>query len=242
MTTSMESDTKRKIQLFLAAAIAIAALRAAYIFYERRSEEKQSAQPKQDAPLMADYYITPRKLRPYDLKSAKELANQPAWVKEGYKYSFYPYEAAKKRTDFSREAGTLGPIEKLQITDVVTDVAPRAAGQRQLMALFEKDGKTYAVPIGSVKDGNYQIYSDEMFYIQDPRELYKHWTSDVWQSIERHEVQQGMNELQADFAIGMGMPQTSMDSTTKTVRYPNGGKPLTVVYRNGKAAEVKPET
>jgi hypothetical protein len=191
---------------------------------------------------MADYYITPRKLRPYDLKSAKELANQPAWVKEGYKYSFYPYEAAKKRTDFSREAGTLGPIEKLQITDVVTDVAPRAAGQRQLMALFEKDGKTYAVPIGSVKDGNYQIYSDEMFYIQDPRELYKHWTSDVWQSIERHEVQQGMNELQADFAIGMGMPQTSMDSTTKTVRYPNGGKPLTVVYRNGKAAEVKPET
>ena len=191
---------------------------------------------------MADYYITPRKLRPYDMKSAKELANQPAWVKEGYKYSFYPYEAAKKRTDFSREAGTLGPIEKLQITDVVTDVAPRAAGQRQLMALFEKDGKTYAVPIGSVKDGNYQIYSDEMFYIQDPRELYKHWTSDVWQSIERHEVQQGMNELQADFAIGMGMPQTSMDSTTKTVRYPNGGKPLTVVYRNGKAAEVKPET
>lgn len=191
---------------------------------------------------MADYYITPRKLRPYDLKSAKELANQPAWVKEGYKYSFYPYEAAKKRTDFSREAGTLGPIEKLQITDVVTDVAPRAAGQRQLMALFEKDGKKYAVPIGSVKDGNYQIYSDEMFYIQDPRELYKHWTSDVWQSIERHEVQQGMNELQADFAIGMGMPQTSMDSTTKTVRYPNGGKPLTVVYRNGKAAEVKPET
>lgn len=191
---------------------------------------------------MADYYITPRKLRPYDLKSAKELANQPVWVKEGYKYSFYPYEAAKKRTDFSREAGTLGPIEKLQITDVVMDVASQAAGQRQLMALFEKDGKTYAVPIGSLKDGNYQIYSDEMFYIQDPRELYKHWTSDVWQSIERHEVQQGMNELQADFAIGMGMPQTSMDSTTKTVRYPHGGKPLTVVYRNGKAAEVKPET
>jgi hypothetical protein len=48
-----------------------------------------------------------------------------------------------------------------------------------------------------------------------------------------------MNELQADFAIGMGVPQQSMDSSTKTVKYPNGGKPLMIVYRNGKAAEIQ---
>lgn len=238
----MDSDTRKKIQLFLAAAIALAALRAAYILYQRRAEEKQNDQPKQETPLMSDYYVTPRKLRPYDLKSAKDLAKQPVWVKEGYKYSYYPYDTGKRRTNFSKEAGTLGPIEQLHVKDVVMDVSPGSADQRQLMALFEKEGKTYAVPIGSSKDGNYQIYSDEIFYIQDPHDLYKHWPAEVWQSIEKHEVRPGMNELQADFAIGMGMPQTSMDSNTKTVRYPNGGKPLTVIYRNGKAAEIQSET
>lgn len=238
----MDSDTKKKIQLFLALAIAIAALRAGYILYQRRAEQNQSEKPKEQAPLMADYYVTPRKLRPYDLDSAKDLAKQALWVKEGYKYSYYPYDTAKRRTNFSKEAGTLGPIEQLRVTDVVTDISPGSPDQRQLMALFEKDEKTYAVPIGSSKGGNYQIYSDEIFFIQDPHDLYKHWPAEVWQSIEKHEVRPGMNELQADFAIGMGVPQSSMDSATKNVRYPNGGKPLIVVYRNGKAVEIQSGT
>jgi len=79
-----------------------------------------------------------------------------------------------------------------------------------------------------------------MFFIEDPRDLYKHWSSDVWQSVEKHEVKQGMNEMQADFAIGMGVPDRGDTSYEKTVRYPNGGKPLVVVYREGKAAEIKP--
>ena len=41
------------------------------------------------------------------------------------------------------------------------------------MAVFEKDGKTYAFSIGSVKDGNYKFYSDDMLFIQDPHELYR---------------------------------------------------------------------
>ena len=30
------------------------------------------------------------------------------------------------------------------------------------MAVFEKDGKSFAFPIGSTKAGEFQIYSDEM--------------------------------------------------------------------------------
>ncbi len=156
---------------------------------------------------MADYYVSPKKLRSYDLKSAKDLTQQPVWVKEGYKYSYYPFDTARKKADFSHEAGTLLPIQKLQIKDVVTDVSPGSADQKQLVAVFELEGKNYAVPIGSVQDENYQIYSDEIFYIQDPRDLYKHWPAETWQAIEQHEVKPGMNELQADFAIGMGVPQ-----------------------------------
>jgi len=236
----MSPETKRKIQVVLLVAIAIAGIRAAYVVYQRRGDRQAAEAPKKEAaPLMADYYVSPKKLRSYDLKSAKDLTQQPVWVKEGYKYSYYPFDSARKKADFSHEAGTLLPIQKLQIKDVVTDVSPGSAEQKQLVAVFELEGKNYAVPIGSVQNGNYQIYSDEIFYIQDPRDLYKHWPAETWQAIEQHEVKPGMNELQADFAIGMGVPQQSMDSSTKTVKYPNGGKPLMIVYRNGKAAEIQ---
>ena len=107
------------------------------------------------------------------------------------------------------------------------------------MAIFEQDGKTYAVPIGSMRDNSYQIYSDEIFYIQDPHELYKHWPPDIWSSIAQHEVKPGMNEFQVDFAIGMGIPDRSSDPAVKTVHYPHGGKPVTITYRNGKAVEIR---
>jgi hypothetical protein len=231
----MTPETRRKVQLALAAALAIAALRTGYIFYERYESNREPA--RQEAPpLKADYYVTPKKLYPYDLKSAGQLTRQPVWVREGYRYTFYPYH---HRTDFSHEAGLLGPIQRLQIKDVVTDITPGAADQKQVMAVFDADGKTYAFSIGLLKDGQYQIYSDEMLYIQDPRELYKHWPADVWQAISNHEVKPGMSELQALFAVGAGAAGPG-DMGSRTISYPNGGKPLSVTYRNDQAVEVKP--
>jgi hypothetical protein len=234
----MTPQLRKRIQIVLLAAIALAAVRAAYILYERHSGKVEEAKSKAPS-LNPDYYVMPKKLHAYDLKSAKELTRQPVWVKEGYRYTYYRYDRAKHRSDFSHEAGLLLPIERLEIKDVVTDVSPGSRDQRQVMAVFEKDGKSYAFPIGSVKNAVYQIYSDEMLYIQDPHELYKHWPADMWQSIEKHEVKAGMNEIQADFAVGMGVPQRSDDPSVKTVQYPNGGNPLTITYRNGRAAEIK---
>src|SRR5580698_2519783 len=230
----MSPELKQKIQISLGAAILIAGIRTAYILYERH----EAAQPevKKELPLNADYYVVPKKLHPYDLQSAKELTKQPVWVKEGYRYTYYPYD--HHHADFKTEAGLLLPIEKLQITDVVTDATPGAPGQRQVMAVFEKDGKSYAFPIGSVQGTDYQIYSDEMLYIQDPHELYKHWTPETWAAIEQHEVKPGMNELQADFAIGMGIPERSSDPQVKTVNYPNGGHAMSITYRDDKASEI----
>jgi hypothetical protein len=232
----MSPETKQKIQLVLVLAILIAATRTAYIFYERHTARIEQAR-QQPKPLNPDYYVTPKKLYPYDLKSARQLTEQPVWVKEGYRYTYYPY--ADHHGDFSHPGGQLLPIEKLQIKDVVLDRTPGSPNEQQVMAVFEKDGKTYAFPIGSLKDGNYQIYSDEMLYIQDPHELYKHWPPGVWQAIDEHQVKPGMSELQADFAVGMGIPERSNDAEVKTVNYPNGGKPLNITYREGKAAEIR---
>jgi len=223
----------------------VAAIRTGYIFYQRH-EDRIAAEKAKRAQNVGysnpDYYVMPKKLYPYDLKTARQLTRQPVWVKEGYRYTYYPYESANGRVDFSHQAGLLLPIEQLQIKDVVM-ATPSGPGQRpQMMAIFETDGKNCAVPIGFEADGQFTIYSDEMFYIEDPHELYKHWAPDVWQAVEKHEVKPGMNELQADFAIGMGVPDAGDTTYEKTVHYPNGGKPIVITYQDGKAADIRPDT
>jgi hypothetical protein len=241
----MSEDAKKWIQIALAMAVVVAGVRAGYILYERRADflaAQKQEQAKRAGYSNADYYVVPKKLYPFDLESAKQLTQQPVWVKEGYRYTYYPYDAARKRTDFRHEAGLLLPIERLEIKDVVTGIPPGAGNRRQVMAVFQKEGKSYAVQIGFEAEGQYKIYSDEMFFVEDPHQLYKHWPADVWQAVGQHEVKPGMNEMQADFAVGMGVPNAGASSAEKTVRYPNGGKPLVVIYREGKAAEVRAGT
>ena len=137
----MSPDVKQRIQLALVVAIGIAAARTGYIFYERHVNavlEKQRQQPA----LNPDYYVTPKKLYPYDLKSARQLTQQPVWMKEGYRYTYYSYDPVRHRVDFDHEAGLLLPIERLEIQDVVTAPTPKTPHQRQVMAVFEKEGKS----------------------------------------------------------------------------------------------------
>jgi hypothetical protein len=240
--TMMNEQAKKRIQIALGLTLIVVAGRAGYILYQRHEDyvaEQQRQQAKNAGYSNADYYVTPKKLYPYDLKTAKQLTEQPVWVKEGYRYTYYSYNPATKKVDFDHDAGLLGPIEKMEIKDVVA--VPGPGGKRQVVALFEKDDKSCAVPIGFENEGQYKIYSDDMFYIEDPHVLYKHWPPDIWQAVEQHEVKPGMNELQADFAIGMGVPNAG-SAEEKTVHYPNGGKPLVVTYDDGKAADIKPGT
>ena len=132
------------------------------------------------------------------------------------------------------------PLQKLAIQDVVTGVSPLALGIKQVLACFEVEGKSYAVPIGAEKGSDFRIYSDDIFFIEDPHELYKHWPADIWRKIDAHEVQAGMSELEALFAIGVGIPQGSGDSGSRTLHYANGGNPLAITFRNDKAVEIKP--
>jgi hypothetical protein len=239
----MSPEAKQRLQFALLLVLVVATLRAGYILYQRH-EDKVAADKQKQAQEVGysnpDYYVNPKKLYPYDLKSARQLMQQPVWVKEGYRYTYYPYDPVRKQVDFAHDAGLLLPIEKLAITDVVAAMPPGKGERRQVMAVFQKEGKTYAVPIGYEAEEEYTIYSDEMVFVEDPHDLYKHWPPEVWQAVEQHQVKPGMNELQADFAIGMGVPDSgSSSSYEKTVRYPNGGKPVVVIYRDGKAAEVK---
>src|SRR5258708_8471301 len=236
---AIDPEFQKKLQVFLAIAIVLAGGRAAYIVYERREATKEDAKPKQEMTLKADYYVTPKTVHAYDLKSARQFTEQPVWVKYGYQLTYYPYDSKRHKTDFGHEAGTLLPLQKLAIQDVVTEVAPQAPGNKQVLACFSLDGKTYAVPIGAEKGSDFKLRANDIFFIEDPHDLYKHWPADVWKKIDAHEVQSGMSELQASFAIGSGIPEGSGDYGSRTVHYANGGKPLVITFQNDKAVEIK---
>src|SRR5258707_8515609 len=154
----MSPEARQRIQIALALALVVAGIRAGYILYQRH-EDYLAAQKQQEAKKAgysnADYYVTPKKLHPYDLKSAQMLTQQPVWVKEGYRYTYYRYVPVVKRVDFIHEAGLLGPLERLEIKDVMAVSAP--GGRKQVAATFEKDGHEYAVPVGFESDGQYKI-------------------------------------------------------------------------------------
>jgi hypothetical protein len=232
-------ELKQRLQLVMAVAILVSGTRLGYILYERHESQVAQAK-KQPPPLNPDYYVTPKKLYLYDLKSARQLTQQPVWVKVGYANTYYPYDPVRRHADFAHEAGKLLPLEKLQIKDVVTDDTPQSPGERQVMAVFEKDGKAYVFSIGSIRGIDSKFYSDEMLFIEDPHELYKHWPAEVWDAIDKHQIKPGMSELQADLAIGLGIPGKSGGPGNRTVNYPNGGNPLSVTYLNDQAVEIKP--
>ncbi len=229
------SKTAKIIQLVLLVAIVAAGIRLYFYFRDRQTglvEEK-----KAEVALNPDYYVTPKKLHPQDLKDAKELTKQPVWVRDGYRYAYFPYSG---HSDFEHDAGTLGPLEKLNIQDVVLDRTPGSATQKQVMAVFEKDGKRYAFPIGVVENGDYKIYSDDMLFIQNPHELYKHWPASTWKDIDDHQVKLGMNEIQATFAIGTGSPEGTGMENPRIVDFADNGHPLRITFTNGKATDISP--
>jgi hypothetical protein len=52
-------------------------------------------------------------------------------------------------------------------------------------------------------------------------------------------VKEGMNEYQTGFALGVGIPERSSDTTEKTVDYPNGGNPVSIIFRKGRAELIR---
>ncbi|MGI9103616.1 MAG: hypothetical protein ACR2IF_14350 [Terriglobales bacterium] len=227
------------LQVVMLVAILAAAVRLAFVIKQRLKPAAGKAAATAP-PLNREAYVVPKKLHAYDLQSARALAQQPVWVQEGYRYIYYPFDPKRHAADFVHQAGLLGPLEQLQIQEVRSQATPGHPQQRQVIAIFEKDGHSYAVPVGIDSNGEFQIYADEMFFYEDPRQLYSFWPAEVWNSIKNHQVNDGMNEIQADFAVGYGVPQpTGADPGEKIVKYPNGGHRLAVTYRQGRAVKVE---
>src|SRR5258708_34433331 len=97
---------------------------------------KEDAKPRQETALKADYYVTPKTLHAYGLKSARQLTEQPVWVKYGNHLTYYPYDLQRRKTDFGHDAGLLPPLQKPASPEVGTDAAPHGAEHQRRLTRF----------------------------------------------------------------------------------------------------------
>ena len=115
-----------------------------------------------------------------------------------------------------------------------------ASAEVSLSCLFHQ----YAVPIGVVKNGDTTILIDDIFFLTDPHKLYTHWSKDAWSAIERHEITEGMSEMQAQAAMGMGRTPRSGatgDYGNRTLVFTDpahADKPVTVRFVDNAAVSV----
>jgi hypothetical protein len=244
----MDADLKKKIQISLLVFALIAVVRVGFIFYARRDTGAGPKKAETTYSSNMDDYVTPHKIFPYNVESAKkELVGKPMWVKTGNVLPYYSYDA--HTVNFKKQAGLLPPVAKLQVKDVVLarDATPPKVGeitvvQKKIMAVFDKVGEpgTYATAIGSNTSDDYVFTANDMFFFEDPHELYKHWPADTWAAIDQHQAKPGMSELQAAFALGANISAGEGDYGNRTIEFANAGKPVTVVFEKNKATSVTP--
>ena len=246
----MDADLKKtlKINAIIGAVIVVGAI--GYLVYSRRDPGTAAKKAETTYSSNMDDYVTPRKIFPYNVDSAKkEIVGKPLWIKTGNVIPYYPYDAATHTVNFKKKAGLLPPLAKLQIKDVVLQREPVALKegqvsiiQKQIMAVFEKADEpgTFAASFGTNTGDDYAFTANDMFFFDDPHELYKHWPADIWSAVDQHEAKQGMSELQASFALGTAMNADPGDYGNRTIEFVNAGKPVTVVFEKNKAVTVTP--
>lgn len=229
--------------------LAVIGVRVGMIYRERNAPEAPVATPAR-AKTADDDLVFLKKKREDKMEDTKELVGQPLWVSAGGQMDYYP--ASGKHVDFSKTSGTLLGAEKLAVKGFTEQVAPKSAqhripgGDRQVLMLFsrptsETPDKVYGVPVGYHENGQYTFYLDEIFFYDDPHQLYKHWGPEVWKAVDTHQVINGMSERQVQMALGQVSKSLSNDYGNRLVVYANLGKPMAVTFVNNKVTAFRPD-
>jgi len=220
----------------------------------RANHEEGTAPKVADAPTMTDdeavgYNL--RKLRPDSLKDVRELIGKTIWVSAGGQMDYY--RNASNHVDYAHPLGTLQGAVPMMVKSVFEQVAPKtgravfriAPGQRHVLIAFtlpKSDTPTalYATPVGFFDVGKYTIYDDQLFFYDDPHELYKHWGTEMWSHIDKHEAVLGMTENQAMIALGQVMDPRGDQPGNRVINFDNNAHPVAIEFANGKAVKIMP--
>ena len=198
----LSNRAKRRI-IWAAVVMALLALRVGWILYDR----SRPITPKKTASrqVQPDYLVRIPRFYISGFEEAKRLVGKPIWVKKGFQLPYYPVGRSGKPVA-GGGAGQLLALEKLVVKEVVEQPAPGRSEDRQVLAVFEKEGRAMGTVIGRL-DGQrqlYQMFLDQFFYAKDPRELYSHWSENTWRLIRDHQLALDMTFSQVALSIGDG--------------------------------------
>jgi hypothetical protein len=223
-------------------------VRVGMIYHERNAPEKPIARPEYK--MEDDDLVYLKKKHQDSLPNAKELIGSTLWVSAGGQLDYYPDTGHK--ANYSKKEGTLLGATPLLVKDAFEQVAPKSAtfripgGDKQVLLAFTlpksaDPNALYAVPVGYRENNVYTFYIDEIFFYDDPHELYKHWGSETWKAVDEHRVVLGMNERQVQMALGQVSKSLSNDYGNRLVIYPNLGKPFAVTFVKNKVTAFRPD-
>ena len=199
-----------------------------------------------------DDRIVVRAEHPSTLQDEKNLKGRTLWVNAGGQMDFYPYNG--KSADFSRSAGVLLGAQKILVKDALEQAGPKSATTRfpdaeaEVLLVFtvpddlRNPTNEYAVAVGDREGPDCNILTDQLFFYEDPRQLYAAWGPKVWQAIDQHIAAIGMTKHQLQFALGqVSTPRGDMMGD-RSVEFDNQGKPKLVTFAKGKATEIRDES
>lgn len=217
MAAPHETSWRPLISLSLKIGLVLAISYAAYDYFTRPGAGE--AEQQEESPLQADLYVHPSKTHISSYDTADRLVGMDLWTKEGWRWTVEPSDRL------------LAPLEKVTPTRVYEQ-------DGELRIAFEKDGRPSSLAIGT----GGRVFVDEIFYIEDPKELYSHWSEAEWERVENYEAWVGMSEFQAVFSLGYGRPiDVSPGGKTRIVEFPGrpDAEPVTITFRDGVASEVR---
>jgi hypothetical protein len=213
-----------------------------YVWNQRRSPGivVQSANQRQSA----DQDVLLRALYIQHFDDTRQLANTTLWMKNGATISYFPYKNG--HIDFAHSEGTIPPLQRLEVKKIVQSVVPATVfdgighGDRQAFIVFNLPGAAalYASPIGAQQAGDEAYYCDLLYFYDDPRSVYDHWSHEVWAAIDSHQVNPGMSELQTRLSIGQKMHAGSGKEGDRTNTYDGNGKEWTVTFVHDRATNI----
>jgi hypothetical protein len=241
----MDNGKKAAIGATLLFVVAIG-VRVGLIYRERNAPSVAKAPEREK--IADDDLVFLKHKRPSTLADMKELFGTTVWISAGAQLDYFP--VVGKTVQYAKSAGTLLGAQELKIKDAVEQVAPKTAtvripgGEKQVSLLFTlpasaDPAKVYAVPVGYREAGQYTFYTDEIFFYDDPHELYKHWGPEVWKAVDEHRVINGMNERQVQLSLGQVSKSVSKDYGNRTVVYANLGKPISVTFVKNKVTSFR---
>lgn len=250
----MEASSRKKFQILFLIIVLILLARIGFIWKERRDAAVETKAAPAAQPISSDAYVVPPKLHAYDLASAKQgLEGKTIWVAAAGQIEYFPVHG--NAIDWKHPIGTLpaldalhiqkvekaeGPVELIKQGDVVFHKS-----ESRIAAVFQHDNThtNYAINIATSSDGSYHFIVDDAFFLEDPHQLYKNWSPEIWQAIADHQALKGMNELQASLALGPGKAEagstSGADYGNRTLQYDVQGKTFTVTFSRDRATDIQ---